>query len=100
MGIQRVRSDMRDGVKLVALLEEFTGVDFGGTFEKNPANLWHCMQNATAALVFIHEQTGEKVAGCKGNDVMQANLGPMLNLLKSIRQHFDREYLFKSQNRM
>ena len=61
MTIERVRSGLRNGVKLVKLLEHLSGATFGEHYEKSPANMWHCMQNATLVLVFIHEQSGEKV---------------------------------------
>ena len=100
LSIQRVRSDLRDGVRLIKLLEYFTGIPRLGTYVEKPANLWHAMQNVSLLLKFIHQQTGEKVDGCSGQEITMGRLERILHLLKFIRGKFDRDYVFKSQNCM
>lgn len=98
LSIKRIRSGLRDGVKIIKLLEYFSGIPRLGTYEENPSNLWNAMQNSSLLLKFIHQQTGERVQGCRGQDITMGQLNPMVTLLKFIRSKFDRDYVFKSQN--
>ena len=93
-----MRSNLRNGVNLINLLEELSGLERLGVYERNPTNLWHCMQNAALILQFINQQTGEKVLGCTGPDITTGRLDPILNLIKLIRTKFDRDFVFKAQN--
>jgi hypothetical protein len=98
LSVSRIGSGLRNGVLILNILQHLTGVSRMGTFEKNPTNLWQCMQNAALILLFIHQQTGEKVLDCIASDITMCRVDRVINLLKFIREKFDREYVFKSQN--
>lgn len=98
LAVTRLRSDLRDGVMLIRLLEILTSTVRLGMFAQRPANLWHAMQNASLILQFIQQQLGEKVTCCRGQQLTTAQLPPIIALVQFIRSKFDREYVFKSQN--
>ena len=99
LSVTRLRTDLRDGVMLIRLLEILTSTVRLGMFVQRPTNLWHAMQNASLVLQFIQQQLGEKVTMCRGQELTTAQLSPIIALLQFIRSKFDREYVFKSQNR-
>ena len=97
LSIERISSGLRNGVKLIHLMEYFTGIPRLGTYVKEPQNLWHAMQNISLLLKFLHQQTGEKPP-CRGQQITMGVLDSILTLLEFIRSKFDRDYVFKKQN--
>lgn len=59
--LKNLTTDVRDGVKLIKLLEVVTKGSQLGSYTKQPNLIWHCMQNATLILRFLAQQTFEKV---------------------------------------
>lgn len=50
-------------------IQVVTKVQGVGAYEKEPVNLWHCMQNASLIIRFLSSHTCEKVGMCtaRGN---------------------------------
>lgn len=63
--LKNLTTDVRDGVKLIKLLEVVTKGSQIGAYTKQPKLIWHCMQNAALILRFLAQQTFEKVQGCR-----------------------------------
>jgi len=108
--LKNLTTDVRDGVKLIKLLEVVTKGSQLGSYTKQPKLLWHCMQNATLILRFLAQQTFEKVQcratgmlykfiNSKNNyghsDIVMGNLDAIVRLLTFIRNKFDLDYMFK-----
>ena len=98
MAISRLASDLRDGVMLIRLLETLTGTQRLGVSMTKPENLWQAMQNASLLLQFIQQQTNEPVQVCRGQQLTTGQLRPIIELLLLVRNKFDRDFVFKSQN--
>ncbi len=62
--IHNLTSDLRSGVAILQLLQAVTGVTGIGNYEKDPKNLWQCIQNAQAIFRFIALHTFQQVAVC------------------------------------
>lgn len=96
--VERLRKDCHKGLALIHLLEELTGTSKIGTYQTNPVTLWHCMQNAGIVLHFVSQQIGQRVLFCTGHDITLGKLEPIIKLVSLIREKFDRDFVFKSQN--
>jgi hypothetical protein len=92
--LKNLTTDVRDGVKLIKLLEVVTKGSQLGSYTKQPKLLWHCMQNAALILRFLAQQTFEKVQ-CRATDIVMGNLDAVVRLLTFIRNKFDLDYMFK-----
>jgi len=62
--LNNLRADIVTGVNLLRLLEAVTKTPIGSPYHPDPTTLWHCMQNASAAIRFLSAQIYSDVEGC------------------------------------
>jgi hypothetical protein len=93
--LKNLSTDVRNGIKLLKLLEIVAKVPSVGTYNKEPRLLWHCMQNATLILRFLAQQTFERVEGCRATDIVMGRVEAIVKLLQFIRRKFDLDYMYQ-----
>jgi hypothetical protein len=86
--------DVKNGVKLIQLLDAICRGQSLGIYNATPTLIWHAMQNASAILSFVASQTFEKVDGVRAVDIVTGNVSAVAKLLFYLRSKFDLEYLF------
>ncbi|GAM18668.1 hypothetical protein SAMD00019534_018430 [Acytostelium subglobosum LB1] len=87
--------DLKSGVLLLALLEEITSLRVG-IYCKDPVLPWHFMQNIFLLLNFMRENSNFNVGTISAHDIFNGNVGSLCNLVRLIRENFDRAHFFKS----
>ncbi|XP_059151967.1 filamin-C-like [Physella acuta] len=77
--VQELRTDLSDGVRLVALIESLTGHRISGTVSK-PSNEFQKLQNITISLEAV-KTDGVKIVNIDSSDVLEGNQKLVLALI-------------------
>eukprot|EP00727_Mastigamoeba_balamuthi_P007781 m51a1_g3623 putative leucine rich repeat protein (2312) ;mRNA; f:97992-117214 len=95
--VRNLASDIRNSVKLFHFVQALTG-SVAPPFHKNPTDLWSSTQNATRLLAFIGEHVVAHTAVCcSADDIVHGNTPKVVELLRTLREMFDLDYIFLKQ---
>jgi hypothetical protein len=92
--VSNLTSDMRDGLKLIEIVERFTGQKVAG-YHLTPMSLIECSMNVSAALRQIAVFNLTPVTFCSGADVVSGALGQTKKLIAFLRATFDLSYIYE-----
>ncbi|EGC39000.1 hypothetical protein DICPUDRAFT_27726 [Dictyostelium purpureum] len=93
--VRDIGSDLCNGVTLLTLLEEITQQKVG-IFTKEPVLPWHFMQNICLLLNFLRDNSVHSVSELSPHDLFNGDCSSICKVVRLIRDHFDRDHLFKS----
>jgi len=83
MKVEDLSADLADGLKLLALLEQISGLEVSPVYNKKPKIRVQMIENVNFSLKFLTNQ-GIKLVGIDGGNVVDGNLKLILGLIWTI----------------
>jgi len=88
MGLEDIRTDLSDGIRLICFLELLSGKKVKTKYDIHPASRIQKIQNLHIALQFLEKETDIKLQGIGAEDFADGNLKLILGFLWSLFKRF------------